>query len=197
MKRLLKWLRRTVLTFVALVAVLILAVMIFDPDPPQPPERKAPEQKIAVKVLPAGATEPPATAAKDNSSGNGNGPGEAAGASAVAIAPEPYTVVKAKKSFVGWHRVTLEIEADTATTPRQQVETMMQAAIDQLPKHNADVLSVRLWDDHSSGTNALNRLVYAPDGCGWAGRNGQPCDKPLWTDLLRGEIPPDLLDWNG
>ena len=40
-------------------------------------------------------------------------------------------------------------------------------------------------------------LFYAPDGCGWAGRSGQPCDKPIWTDLLRGEIPPDLLDWSG
>ena len=62
----------------------------------------------------------------------------------VTIAPELYTVVKAKKSFVGWHRVTLEIESDTATTPRQQVETMMRAAVDQFPKHNADVMSVRL-----------------------------------------------------
>ena len=106
-------------------------------------------------------------------------------------------MVKAKKTFVGWHRVTLEIEANTATTLRQQIETMMQTAVDQFPKHDADVMSVRLWDDYDSGTNARNRLVYAPDGCGWAGRSGQPCNKPIWTDLLRGEIPPDLLDWNG
>ena len=129
--------------------------------------------------------------------GSGDGPAVSADKPAVTIAPEPYTVVKAKKSFVGWHRVTLEIEANTATTLRQQVETMMQAAVDQFPKHNADVMSVRLWDDYDSGTNARNRLVYALDGCGWAGRSGQPCDKPIWTDLLRGEIPPDLLDWNG
>ena len=129
--------------------------------------------------------------------GNGDGPAVSADKLAVTIAPEPYTVVKAKKSFVGWHRVTLEIEAETATTPRQQVETMMQAAVDQFPKHNADVMSVRLWDDYDSGTDILNRIVYAPDGCGWAGRDGQPCDKPTWTDLLGGEIPADLLDWNG
>lgn len=128
---------------------------------------------------------------------SGDAPAVSADKPAIAIAPEPYTVVKAKKSFVGWHRVTLEIEADTAKTPRQQIETMMQAAVDQFPKHNADVMSVRLWDDYSSATNAQNRLVYAPDGCGWAGRSGQPCDKPIWTDLLRGEFPPDLLDWNG
>ena len=129
--------------------------------------------------------------------GSGDGPTVSADKPTVTIAPEPYTVVKAKKSFVGWHRVTLEIEADTATTPRQQVETMMQAAVDQFPKHNADVMSIRLWDDYDSGTSARNRLVYAPDRCGWAGRSGQPCDKPIWTDLLRGEFPPDLLDWNG
>ena len=128
---------------------------------------------------------------------SGNGPTANADEPAVTIAPAPYTVVKLKKSFVGWHRVTLEIEADTATTPRQQVETMMQAAVDQFPKHDADVMSVRLWDNYDSDTNARNRLVYAPDGCGWSGRSGQPCDKRIWTDLLRGEIPPDLLDWNG
>ena len=129
--------------------------------------------------------------------GSGDGPTASADKPAVTIASEPYTVVKAKKTFVGWHRVTLEIEANTATTLRQQVETMMQAAVDQFPKHNAEVMSVRPWDDYDSGTNARNRLVYAPDGCGWAGRSGQPCDKPVWTDLLQGEIPPDLLDWNG
>ncbi|MCY3981926.1 MAG: hypothetical protein OXF26_10550 [Alphaproteobacteria bacterium] len=122
--------------------------------------------------------------------GNGDEP-------AVTIAPEPYTVVKVKKSFVGWHRVTLEIEADTATTMRQQLETMMQAAVDQFPKHDVGVMSVRLWDDYNSATTARNRLVYAPDGCGWSERSGQPCDKPIWTDLLRGDIPPDLLDWKG
>ena len=118
---------------------------------------------------------------------------------AVTVAPEPYTVVKAKKTFVGWDRVTLEIEADTALTLRQQIETMMQAAVDEFPKQNVDVMSVRLWEAYDSDSNAKNRIVYAPDGCGWAiGRSGsQPCDKPIWTDLLRGEIPPNLLDWNG
>lgn len=115
----------------------------------------------------------------------------------ITIAPEPYTVVEAKKTFVGWHRVTLEIEADSAITPRQQVETMMRAAVDHFPRHNVEVMSVRLWVDYNSDTIARNRLVYAPDGCGWAGRSGEPCDKPIWTDLLRGEFPPDLLDWNG
>ena len=129
--------------------------------------------------------------------GSGNELTVSADEPAVTIAPEPYTVVKVKKSFVGWHRVTLEIEADTATTARQQLETMMQAAVDQFPKHDADVLSVRLWDDYESATNARNRLVYAPDGCGWSGRSGRPCNKPIWTDLLRGEISPDLLDWKG
>jgi len=116
---------------------------------------------------------------------------------AIAFAPEPYRVVKAKKTFVGWHKATLEIEADTATTQRQQIETMMQAAIDQFRKHNVDVMSVRLWQNYESATSATNRLVYAPDGCGWLRGSGKTCDKPIWTDLLRGELPPDLLDWNG
>ena len=128
---------------------------------------------------------------------SGDGPAVSADKPTVTIASKPYTMVKAKKTFVGWHRVTLEIEANSATTLRQQVETMMQAAVDQFPKHNAEVMSVRLWDDYDSDTNARNRLVYAPDGCGWAGRGGQPCDKPVWTDLLQGEILSDLLDWNG
>lgn len=129
--------------------------------------------------------------------GSGDGQTAIADEPAVTIAPEPYTVVKVKKTFVGWHRVTLEIEADSATTARQQLETMMQAAVDQFPKHDVDVMSIRLWDDYGPAAWARNRLVYAPDGFGWAGRSGQPCNHPIWTDLLRGEIPPDLLDWNG
>lgn len=57
--------------------------------------------------------------------GNGDQPTVSADEPAVTIAPTPYTVVKVKKSFVGWHRVTLEIEADAATTARQQLETMI------------------------------------------------------------------------
>lgn len=115
----------------------------------------------------------------------------------VTIAPKAYTVVEAKRAFVGWHRVTLEIEAGSAVTPRQQVETMMRAAVTHFPLHNVDVMSVRLWEDYSSDTIARNRLVYAPDGCGWVRGSSASCDKPIWTDLLRGEFPAELLDWNG
>lgn len=115
----------------------------------------------------------------------------------VTITPKPYTVFEAKRAFVGWHRVTLEIEAGSAVTPRQQVETMMQATVTHFPQHNVDVMSVRLWEDYSSDTIARNRLIYAPDGCGWVSGSGEPCDRPIWTDLLRGELSSDLLDWNG
>ena len=43
--------------------------------------------------------------------GSGDGSTVSADKPVVTIAPEPYTVVKAKKTFVGWHRVTLEIES--------------------------------------------------------------------------------------
>ena len=112
--------------------------------------------------------------------------------------PEAYRVVKAKKSgWIGRKRITLEIEADTAKTLQQQIETMMQAAADNFPKHSPKAMSVRLWKDYGSNPYAfaLNRLVYAPDGCGWVG--DKPCDKPAWTDAMFGEIPPELLDWNG
>ena len=134
---------------------------------------------------------------RDGPTASRNKPAVSTDKPVVTIAPKPYTVVKAERAFVGWHRVTLEIEASSAITPRQQIETMMVAAVAQFPQHDVDVMSVRLWEDYSSDTIARNRLVYAPDGCGWVRRSGEPCDQPIWTDLLRGELPPDLLDWNG
>lgn len=83
--------------------------------------------------------------------------------------------------------MTVEIEIDDADEPtsRTTIETMMQAAIDRYEVHRPYALSVRLWRPYGEDFWALNRIVYAPDGCGWAGID---CTDESWPDLLKGEI---------
>ena len=85
-------------------------------------------------------------------------------------------------------RVTAEIEIDGADDPtsRATIKTMMQAAIDRYEVRRPHASSVRLWRPYGEEFWALNRIVYAPDGCVWAGTD---CTGESWTDLLKGEIP--------
>ena len=109
---------------------------------------------------------------------------------AEAPTPEPsYTVVTEKDSSFGnvRRRVTLEIEiAGADPTSSMTIQTMMRAATDRYNLDQPDAVSVRLWRSYNEESSALNRIVYAPDGCGWAGND---CTGELWTELLKGNIP--------
>ena len=108
------------------------------------------------------------------------------------IEPAPttaYILVKEKDSSFGnvRRRVTVEIEIPGATPYSQTaILTMMQEAIRRHEMDQPDAISVRLWRSYKDDSNAQNRLVYAPDGCGWAGTD---CTGELWRDLMHGELP--------
>ena len=105
------------------------------------------------------------------------------------MTPAAYRIVKEKDNSFGdaRRRVTLEIEIPGADpTSRTAVKTMMRAAYDRLQVDRPDAVSVRLWRSYEDDSNAQNRVVYAPDGCGWS---GDRCTGELWTDLLKGDLP--------
>ena len=100
-----------------------------------------------------------------------------------------YRIVEEKDSSFGTarRRVTLETEIDGADpTAPIAIKTMMRAATDRHQVDQPDAVSVRLWRSYEDDSNAQNRLVYAPDGCGWS---GDDCTGELWTDLLKGDMP--------
>ena len=107
----------------------------------------------------------------------------------VLAGPAAYRIVKEKDSSFGnvRRRVTLEIEIDGADpTSPTTIETLMWAAADRHQVDRPDAVSVRLWRSYENGSNAQNRIVYAPDGCGWS---GDDCTGELWTELLKGDMP--------
>ena len=119
------------------------------------------------------------------------------GATAVAVfapaAAADYRVVKENTSSFGnvRSRITIEIQVPGARSDRERLEAMMAAAIDRYRASRPDAVSVRLWDSYEADDNAWNRVVYAPDGCGWT---GDKCTGALWSDLLRGTISADLVE---
>ncbi len=110
------------------------------------------------------------------------------------VATQTYRVVEEKDSSFGnvRYRVTLEIESELATTDVAALETMMKAAVDRHRQDWPDAVSVRLWDSYEKDSSIRNRIVYAPDKCGWS---GDDCGAALWSDLYRGIIPDRLADW--
>ena len=108
----------------------------------------------------------------------------------VALAePAVYVIAEEKDSSFGnvRRRVTLELEIDGADpTSPTTIETLMRAATDRHQVDSPDAVSVRLWRSYGNGSNAQNRIVYAPDGCGWSGGD---CTGEVWTELLKGDMP--------
>lgn len=115
----------------------------------------------------------------------------AAAGAAQAERPAPYTIVAETDSSFGTvrSRVTIEIEAPTASSERAGLEAMMAAAIARHAKDRPDAVSARLWENYERDDIIQNRIIYAPDGCGWT---GDDCSGEIWTDLFRGTIPGDL-----
>ena len=100
-----------------------------------------------------------------------------------------YRIVKENDSSFGnvRRRVTLELEIDGADpTSPTTIETLMRAATDRHQVDSPDAVSVRLWRSYGNGSDAQNRIVYAPDGCGWSGGD---CTGEVWTELLKGDMP--------
>lgn len=101
-----------------------------------------------------------------------------------------FLVVKATDSSLRdvRERITLEIDVGEGIDPLSSmaIKAMMLAARMRHKDSNLDAVLVRVWQPYEDGGNALNRIVYAPDGCGWAGTN---CTGEVWTELLAGELP--------
>ena len=102
-----------------------------------------------------------------------------------------YTVIMEKDHSFGniRSRVTVEIEAPDARTEKTKIETMMKAAVDRHRVDWPDAISVRLWNPYGNDQIAQKRIVYAADGCGWA---GDKCTGKLWPE---GNIPKELKEW--
>ena len=129
---------------------------------------------VAVSDTVAGATAPVAVAVADD---------------VVLADTTAYRIVKENDSSFGnvRRRVTLELEIDGADpTSPTTIETLMRAATDRHQVDSPDAVSVRLWRSYGNGSNAQNRIVYAPDGCGWSGGD---CTGEVWTELLKGDMP--------
>ena len=106
-------------------------------------------------------------------------------------APLVFTIAEEKDSSFGnsRRRVTLEIETSGAEPASSlAIATMMRAARVRYHVDQPDTVSVRLWMSYPGDQNAANRIVYAPDGCGWS---GEDCTGAVWSDLLKGSLPPD------
>lgn len=87
-------------------------------------------------------------------------------------------------------RVTLEIEIPDISDKAELLKIMMRAAVDRHRQDWPDAVSVRFWGNYENDQVIQNSTDYAPDGCGWS---GDPCSQPIWTDLLEGEIPANLI----
>ena len=109
---------------------------------------------------------------------------------------QDYRVVKERDSSFGnvRARVILEIEVpgEASRLPADPIaeatiQTMMRAALDRYQADLwPDAISVRLWASYERDSVIQNKIVYAPDGCGWAGTD---CTGEVWTDLDNGDMP--------
>ena len=216
MRSVLKWLRRGVMAIgVVTILVIVLALVIepkndktqetgqssetktlaeqpastaLEPEPASqvPPATPKPELKSETKTL----AEQPVSAALE--------PEPAVRVAPVTPKPEleaepGFQIVKEKDSSFGniRSRVTLEIVSPEADDDRSAIIAMMATAIERHRQTWPDAVSVRLWLSSEMNPPIRNRIVFAPDGCGWAGTD---CNQGLWTDLMKGTVPSDLMD---
>lgn len=158
-----------------IVVVVAIAVIVGDPD----------ESETSTLADRSKETNPPAAEPV---------PTEVSEESEPAPQPVAYTVKEEKNSSFGnvRSRVTVEIEAPDASTDRERLLVMMSAAADRHRKDWPDAVSARLWNSYDQDSQVRNRIVYAPDGCGWT---GDPCDRIVWTDLMHGTVPAYLHAW--
>lgn len=102
-----------------------------------------------------------------------------------------YRIVEDRDSSFGNIRTRVIVSIKTtATTENDQIRAMMAAAVDRHRKTWPDVVAAKLKTE--SSVSYANSIYFALDGCGWA---GEPCDGKLWSQLLKGSIPQELLRW--
>lgn len=88
-----------------------------------------------------------------------------------------YTITReVDSSFGSRTRATLNIYAPTATTYADRYATVQKAAQDYIRATRIDVVAVRQFEPSETGS-AVARVVYSPDGCGWA---GDKCTGEIW-----------------
>ena len=91
--------------------------------------------------------------------------------------PHAYRILEVMDSTWGVReRRTLNIQAPTAKTQEDRMAVVRRAAIEYLERYSrVDAVAVRLFT--SEQMNAVARVVYAPDKCGWA---GDDCSNSVW-----------------
>ena len=85
-------------------------------------------------------------------------------------------------------RVVLAIGTEaTSLSHDQQIEMMMDAALQRYGQGGADSILVSLHAPYEEFPHLpLNHLVYAPDGCGFFGQN---CVESPWREPAHGVLP--------
>ena len=111
--------------------------------------------------------------------------------------PEPkfkdFKIVKEEDiSTMQRSRFKMEVEAPNADTGRKVIEALMLALVEVHRKEWPQVVTGFLYSSSSRDELAKNRLTYAPDGCAWT---GEDCTGELWSDLMHGELPGELMRW--
>ena len=195
LKRLLKWL---LWSFGVLVAfVIVIAVFT---GPPEKDSQTEPAARAPAPSNPEPVESVDAKPAAESVSPTNTTPAPPQTPKPVAVKPpvidpaqQKYNVMKEKDHSFGKRlRITLEIEAPQAKTDQDIIGAMMVAAVD---RHRTDwphAVSARLWKSYEKDQTIHNRITYAPDGCGWA---GDQCTGGLWSELHRGEVPQELIEW--
>lgn len=92
--------------------------------------------------------------------------------------PHAYRIMEIMDSTWGpRERKTLNIQAPTAKTQEDRMAVVRRAAIEYIERYSrVDAVAVRLFT--SEQVNAVARVVYAPDKCGWA---GDDCSNSVWS----------------
>lgn len=91
--------------------------------------------------------------------------------------PHAYRILEDMDSTWGVReRRTLNIQAPTAKTQEDRMAVVRRAAIEYIERYSrVDAVAVRLFT--SEQVNAVARVVYAPDKCGWT---GDDCSNSVW-----------------
>lgn len=101
-----------------------------------------------------------------------------------------YSIIKEDRAHAGGRpRERIDIQSENAKTEREQIAVMMLAAVERHRETWPHVVLVFLKTDDPINP-VLNGIRFAPDGCGLS---GDDCTGEVWTGLLHGSVPSDLV----
>ena len=97
---------------------------------------------------------------------------------------KPYRVTEVFDSSFGTRgRHTFNLVAPEAVTKEQRLATLRQAALDLYGNYEIeDAAALRLFS--AERENAVARIVFAADRCGWV---GEDCGQTYWSDARAAE----------